>query len=98
MVPLNAKKRPFLVGYFFARFVCPALSLPDMALDLEMDGGTLKVSVMISKILLAGASGRMFESSLMQFANEFLNDEKVHFFSFIISNQIFIFFFSFHFR
>ena len=50
-----------------------------MALDLEMDGGTLKVSVMISKILLAGASGRMFESSLMQFANEFLNDEKVFF-------------------
>ena len=72
-----------------------------MALDLEMDGGTLRVSVMISKILLAGASGRMFESSLMQFANEFLNDDQVEMIVFgwmkwKDKEQKFIFFFFFY--
>ena len=65
--------RTFLVGYFFLRFFCPALTCPENTLK-TVSGQTKRCCIIISKILQTAASSREFETESMSFANELVSE------------------------
>ena len=57
----NGSQRTFLVGYFFVRFLCPALAMP-VLLGIETSKSLQKLMILMSKMLQAGASGQVWSS------------------------------------
>ena len=63
-------ERTFLDSYFFVRFLCPALALPQNLIDSEIADSMKKLCLLMSKMLQAAANRQTFESENMKFANE----------------------------
>jgi hypothetical protein len=70
-------ERTFLAGFFFLRFLVPALTLPQSTISFEATEELQKVSMILSRILQAASVGKEFENEDMFFANEIIQNAKL---------------------
>ena len=66
----------FLCGYFFLRFLCPALASPASTIHLEVSPNVQKFCILLSRILQASVNNKEFESENMHFANEMVRSSQ----------------------
>jgi hypothetical protein len=71
----NEARHTFVVGFFFLRFVCPALAMPNKYFDIEISPEMQKFCVVMSKILQAVANGQHVQTTDMSFTNEIILDQ-----------------------
>jgi hypothetical protein len=61
---MKGQSRIFLIGFFFIRFLCPALAFPD--------GEPSKLNLVMTKILKSGATAAKLEGEGMELVSEYL--------------------------
>ncbi len=69
-------KFQLLGGFFFLRFICPAIVSPDTIniIDKPLDGPTRRALILISKILQNIANGTQFNEEYMKPLNSFVKE------------------------
>jgi hypothetical protein len=66
-------QKTFVIGYFFLRFLCPALALPQTTFGNAVSPQTQKVCVLMSRLLQAAANGQQFQNPDMHYANKMID-------------------------
>jgi hypothetical protein len=64
-------KRTFVVGYFFLRFLCPALALPNI-FGMTVSDQMKEFCILASRILQTAASQKSFKTPNMNFGNKII--------------------------
>jgi hypothetical protein len=61
-----------VMGVFYVRYLCPALAMPRLSLNVSTSPHGQKYCILLSRILQAGAFHTEFQNENMKFANSFL--------------------------
>jgi hypothetical protein len=72
-------QRTFIVGYFFLRYLCPALAIPQTAFSVELTAAAKAMCLLVSKILQVNSCCILFMIFLFFFKKENFSNVLLYF-------------------